>query len=134
MLADAPTSPPPEVHERAVSLRSDGFTYEQIAKRLRDEFEGEARVSKDAVAVLIRRQIAEPREPADPRGLSPRTVRYVHTILHAALKDALRWNLVARNVADAATPPSAAAARSHRPKAWTAEQLRAFLDYTSDSQ
>ena len=61
-------------------------------------------------------------------------MRYVHTILHAALKDALRWNLVARNVADAATPPSAAAVRSHRPKAWTAEQLRAFLDYTSDSQ
>jgi integrase len=36
--------------------------------------------------------------------------------------------------ADAVTPPSAAAARSHRPKAWTAEQLRTFLDYVSDSQ
>jgi integrase len=124
----------PEVRERAVVLRSDGLTYEQIAERLRVEFEGEARISKDAVAALIRRQTAEPREPAEPHGLSPRTVRYVHTILHAALKDALRWNLVARNVADAATPPSAAAARSHRPKAWTAEQLRAFLDYTSDNQ
>jgi integrase len=122
------------VRERVVSLRSDGLTYEQIAQRLRVEFEGEARISKDAVAALIRRQTAEPREPAEPQGLSPRTVRYVHTILHAALKDALRWNLVALSVADAATPPSAAAARSHRPKAWTAEQLRAFLDYTSDIQ
>ena len=60
-------------------------------------------------------------------------MRYIHTILHAALRDALRWNRVARNVADAATPPSAAAARSHRPKAWTAEQLRAFFDYAAES-
>jgi integrase len=56
-------------------------------------------------------------------------VRYIH----AALRDALRWNRVVRNVADAATPPSTAAARSHRPKAWTAEQLRAFLDYAAES-
>lgn len=125
---------PPEVRERAIELRADGLTYEQIAARLRAEFEDEARMSKDAVAALIRRQPNEPAEPAEPQGLSPRTVRYVHTILHAALKDALRWNLVVRNVADAATPPSAAAARSYRPKAWTAEQLRSFLDYVSDSQ
>ncbi len=125
---------PPEVRERAVSLRADGLTYDQIAERLRAEFEGEARITKHAVAALIRRQTVESAEPDEPKGLSPRTVRYVHTILHAALKDALRWNLVARNVADAATPPSAAAVRSHRPKAWTADQLRAFLDYTSDSQ
>jgi integrase len=125
---------PPEVRERAVSMRAEGLTYDQVAERIRAEFDGEAQITKDAVAALIRRQTAEPREPDQPKGLSPRTVRYVHTILHAALKDALRWNLVARNVADAATPPSAAAVRSHRPKAWTAEQLRAFLDYTSDSQ
>lgn len=125
---------PPEVRERAVALRADGLTYEQIAERLRTEFEGEARISKDAVAALIRREPTEPREPVEPKGLSPRTVRYIHTILHAALKDALRWNLVVRNVADAATPPSTAAARSHRPRAWTAEQLRTFLDYVSHSQ
>ncbi len=123
------------MRERAVALRADGLTYDQVAEQLRAEFESEARITKNAVAALIRRQTAEPRRArSEPKGLSPRTVRYVHTILHAALKDALRWNLVARNVADAATPPSAAAVRSHRPKAWTAEQLRAFLDYTSDSQ
>ena len=41
--------------------------------------------------------------PHEP-GLSNRTVRYIHTIIHAALRDALRWNRVARNVANAATP------------------------------
>ena len=39
-------------------------------------------------------------------GLSPRTVRYIHTILRKALHDAVRWNRLARNVADTADPPS----------------------------
>ena len=67
-------------------------------------------------------------------GLSPRTVRYIHTILHAALKDALRWNRVVRNVADAATPPSTSAAKAPQTEAWTAEQLRAFLQFTAESR
>lgn len=124
---------PPEVRERALALRADGLTYEQVAEHLRVEFEDEAQISKDAVAALIRRQTNETREPSAPSGLSPRTVRYVHTILHAALADALRWNLVARNVSEAATPPPTTAARAKRPQTWTAEQLRAFLDYASDS-
>lgn len=39
------------------------------------------------------------------RGLSNRTVRLVHTIAHASLKQALENGLVARNVADATKPP-----------------------------
>ncbi len=38
-------------------------------------------------------------------GLSPRTVQYIHTTLHRALKIAVRWELVPRNVADAVQPP-----------------------------
>ena len=38
-------------------------------------------------------------------GLSVQSVRKLHAILHGALKQALRWNLVARNVADLVTPP-----------------------------
>jgi integrase len=38
-------------------------------------------------------------------GLSPRTVQYLHVVLHRALKQALRWNLVPRNVAEAVDPP-----------------------------
>ena len=116
----------PAVQERATELRATGLSYEQVASALRTEFEAERDITKHAVAALLRRSRAEAAEP--PGGLSPRTVRYIHTIIHAALKDALRWNRVVRNVADAATPPSAASARSQRPKAWTTEQLRAFLD------
>lgn len=110
------------------------MTYERIAEQIRAEFPDEATITKSAVAAMLRRS-ATPSERADRGdGLSPRTVRYIHTIIHAALKDGLRWNRVVRNVADAATPPSPASARSHRPKAWTADQLRAFLDYAAGSQ
>lgn len=38
-------------------------------------------------------------------GLSPKSVRIVHGVLHCALEQALVWNLVPRNVAGAAQPP-----------------------------
>jgi integrase len=38
-------------------------------------------------------------------GLSPRTVEIVHATLRKALGQAVKWMLVPRNVADAATPP-----------------------------
>jgi integrase len=38
-------------------------------------------------------------------GLSARRVRYVHVTIHKALKDAVRWQLIPRNVADAVAPP-----------------------------
>jgi len=61
-------------------------------------------------------------------GLKPKSVRHVHVLLHKALSDAVRWGLVARNVADAADPPRVP--RQER-SAWSAEELRAFLEATS---
>jgi hypothetical protein len=40
------------------------------------------------------------------RGLSPRTVRYLHTILNRALEDAVRLGSLISNPASAASPPS----------------------------
>src|SRR5215204_1438590 len=40
-------------------------------------------------------------------GLSPRTVRYFHAVLHRYLEQALRWGLVPRNAAEAVDPPKA---------------------------
>jgi integrase len=59
-------------------------------------------------------------------GLSARTVRYVHTIVHAAL-DAAVGDLLAVNPADRAKPPSVKAAASPEMHPWTVEELRAFL-------
>jgi integrase len=38
-------------------------------------------------------------------GLSPTTVNTLHMMLHKALKDAVRWGLIARNVCDLVSPP-----------------------------
>jgi integrase len=38
-------------------------------------------------------------------GLSARTVRMIHTTLHKALKQAVRWSLIPRNVTEAVDPP-----------------------------
>ena len=40
-------------------------------------------------------------------GLSPCTVQRLHAVIHRALKQALRWGLIARNVSEAADPPKA---------------------------
>ncbi len=48
----------------------------------------------------------QPGEPAEPkRGLSAQTVRHHHRVLHLALKQAVRWQMLASNPADAVTPP-----------------------------
>jgi integrase len=65
-------------------------------------------------------------------GLSARTVRYLHTIVHRALGDAVRWGRVARNVASLADPPSAKSARPPEMCWWSPEQLRTFLDRVAD--
>jgi integrase len=65
-------------------------------------------------------------------GLSPRSVRYVHTIVHRAFRDAVRWGRITRNPADAADPPRAAATARPTMTTWTADQLRAFLEHTAE--
>jgi integrase len=65
-------------------------------------------------------------------GLSPRSVRYIHTIIHRAFRDAVRWGRIARNPADAADPPRASAVVRPTMTTWTAEQVRAFLDHTAE--
>jgi integrase len=62
--------------------------------------------------------------------LSPRTVRYIATIIHRALKDAVKWRRLERNPADAADPPRPSASRSASMVTWSAEQLRDYLQRT----
>lgn len=64
-------------------------------------------------------------------GLSPRSVAYVHAIVHRMFRDAVKWGRLARNPADAADPP-----RGPRPgqgmRVWSGEDLRRFLASTTD--
>jgi integrase len=62
-------------------------------------------------------------------GLSPRTVRYLHTIIHGVLGQAVRDGMLLRNPADAATPPTAKEAAPPEMHPWDAGQLAAFLGW-----
>jgi integrase len=65
-------------------------------------------------------------------GLSPRSVRYCHTVIQKALGDAVKKGELARNVATSASPPSAKSTKAPEMSWWTPEQLRTFLALTSD--
>ncbi len=68
------------------------------------------------------------RRDGKPGGLSPRTVRYIHTIIGRALREAMAWDRVVRNPASAAQPPSASHAQAPEMRTWDAPTLARFLD------
>jgi integrase len=58
------------------------------------------------------------------RGLSARTVQYTHAVLHRALKQAVRWSMVPRNVCEAVDVPQV---RREEIRPLNAEQARRLL-------
>jgi len=65
-------------------------------------------------------------------GLSARTVRYVHTIISSALRDAVDAGLIPANPAARAHPPTAKQAASPEMHPWEAKQLAAFLGWARE--
>jgi integrase len=63
--------------------------------------------------------------------LSPRSVAYIRVVLRAALNQARKWNLVARNVAELVESPRA---RRFEIKPLAPEQARQLLDAVKGSQ
>ncbi|MDO8690273.1 MAG: site-specific integrase, partial [Dehalococcoidia bacterium] len=63
-------------------------------------------------------------------GLSARTVKHHHVVFHNALQTAVKWGLLARNPADAVTPPSV-----QRPEmcTWGEDEVRRFLEGAKNS-
>jgi integrase len=66
-----------------------------------------------------------------PRRLSPRSVQYVHVVLHRMFRDAIRWDRLVRNPCDSADPPRPAAGHRATMRTWTAAQVAQFLDQTA---
>jgi integrase len=58
------------------------------------------------------------------RGLSARTVRYTHSVLRSAMRQAIRWRLLAEDPTNGAQLPRL---RRREMRALTAEQSRSFL-------
>lgn len=78
---------------------------------------------------LLADKLKSGRADGKPGGLHPRSVKYIHTILHEALKHAVKLEIIPRNVAEAVTPP-----KEIKPEiqAWTAEQVHAFMEVAAD--
>jgi len=110
--------------DRGLNYDSEGLTVgEYLARWLEDSVRGSVKITTHAsydalvrlhicptvggtklaaltaahVQTLYRRKLDE--------GLAPKTVKYIHTTLHRALKQAVRWGLVPRNAAADADPP-----------------------------
>lgn len=62
-------------------------------------------------------------------GYSASLIRKVHQRLSAALRLAVRWQIVSRNVCDAVTPPKMT---SKAPKVWTPQEAARFLATARD--
>ena len=63
-------------------------------------------------------------------GLSARTARYHHSVIHSALKTAVEWGLLARNPADAVKPPKI---RRVDMQTWDEGEMRRFLEAAKGS-
>jgi integrase len=78
---------------------------------------------------LHRARLSQPQpEPEkEPEPLSRLSIRKIHATLHKAFADAVRWNRITRNPADAADPPKTRSGVTREMKTWTAKELQAFL-------
>jgi integrase len=103
------------------SLRPRTWTrYEQLIRKHATPYIGKLRLTK-----LDPRHLEELYADRVRSGLSKTTVLQLHRILHHALRDAARWNLVSRNVTELVTPPRKA---RHDFATLSPEQARCFLD------
>lgn len=64
-------------------------------------------------------------------GLSARTIRYHHVILHKALQTAIKWGLVSRNAANGVDLPKA---RRSEMQTWDESELNQFLEAAKGTQ
>ena len=65
------------------------------------------------------------------QGLTPRTVRYTHTILSSALKQAIRWQMLNTNPADSVSVPQQ---QRKEMAALTPEEAQRFLNVAQSSR
>jgi integrase len=64
--------------------------------------------------------------------LKPKTVHLIHMTLHSALKDAVKWGYLSRNVAELAGAPQLGPPQPHA--IWTPDELSRFLHSEKDNR
>ena len=92
-----------------------------------------AKLSGSQVNALYAK-LAESGKADGKKGLSAMTIHHVHSCLHKACKDAVRWGHIQRNPLDAADPPRKKGDGTREMRTWTKEQLKAFLETVSNDR
>jgi integrase len=88
-----------EVHKPTVRL-STYLNYRKLLKNYLIPGLGKIKIQK-----LTPQQVQAFYSQKINDGLSPKTVNNIHGVLHKALDNAVKWNVLPRNVCDAVTPP-----------------------------
>ena len=88
-------------------------------------------LGKRRLGTLTAREVRRYLDGLQRRGVGVRSVRYVHATLRAALQDAMREELLEKNVAKLVRPPSEVRAERHP---LTLEQIGSFLKSTRDDR
>ncbi len=78
------------------------------------------------------RQIVEgPRADGKPGQLASTTVKHIHSVLRAALRRAVKWQVLARSPAEVVDPPRA----QKKPlRVWTPDEAARFLEFVQDDR
>lgn len=64
-------------------------------------------------------------------GLSPQSVKHHHRLINKVLKDAVKWQFIIRNVAEAVSPPKT---KKIEMQTWNNEQVKTFLEVSKESR
>ena len=98
--------------------------YRRLPRALTSAGTSATRLSKNSRQLASQPSIRAP-SAERPRpwrtGLAPKTVQNVHRMLHRALADAVRWDVIPRNVAEDVKPPSV---RRYRPRGLVTRRAR----------
>lgn len=88
-------------------------------------------VSPLEIQAYYRLKMEKGRRDGKRGGLSAQTVRHMHTLLHVAFGQAVRWQILTENVLDRVTPPRIP---KQRPKTWTTDEAARFLAAATDDE
>jgi integrase len=67
----------------------------------------------------------------EDKGLSNATVRYHHAVIHNALRSAVKWGMIGRNVCDALEVPRKCRVEK---QIWNEAEITQFLEFVKDNQ
>ncbi len=88
-----------------------------------------SRALQQLTAPMLNTLYAELLSHGGRRGpLAAKTVRYIHTIVHKALADAVDAGIIGANIAERAKPPRPNRSRAPKIECWEPTELAAFLE------